>query len=528
MICDYFRNRSVFQHLSQWFWHSVWEFDFNSLLTRFDIVFQNSISIICSLIWLKSFLVSVSINIIIMKFVLFKYDVINKTRNIKQNNESIREYYERINDSFIVEFDYRNKTKNVTLFEEKLVWLTFVIEKWIKEIKSTRLFDYFANKFVKNLFDAYIIAKRKMLKKKRKFRQKKKRKFQKKYQIILQQFQNYVDHDVFYEFSLILKKLSCDLSKISTDDVNSNDIETINEIFVFEFDKWIVVATKKKFFDYINTFANFSKNSLTFDIESISNNSFDWNRCCTVNMKTLNQKIFVLIVIFDAFLKNSFALFFENLKISIAMNISSLKHFMNMNDFAIKTFDSDIAMNTSLKNSSLQHIENSKTLKKNSIHIFYELFSLSAFDLCIDIDFQIYTIDIETFSFDWNRSCNNFIDSRIFSIAICVFVSNVVTICENIDFYEKKQLFCSTRYFFVSTITECITVSNTNFHEKKQFFCFNVDVVVVVENIDAFILIVDLINITMNFVWISFLNFIENVISKSKHKKLSKMKIKRC
>ena len=53
----------------------------------------------------------------------------------------------------------------------------------------------------------------------------------------LQQFQNFVDRDVFYEFSFILKKMSCDLSKINANDVNSNNIETMNEIFAFEFRK---------------------------------------------------------------------------------------------------------------------------------------------------------------------------------------------------------------------------------------------------------------------------------------------------
>ena len=109
-------------------------------------------------------------------------------------------------------------------------------------------------------------------------------------------------------------------------------------------------------------------------------------------MKILNQEIFALVVVFDAFSKNSFALFFENLKISIAMNMPSLKHLMNMNDSDIEIFDSDIAMNAFLKNSSIQQTENSETMKKNSALIFYELSALSAFDLSIDIDFEIYTI----------------------------------------------------------------------------------------------------------------------------------------
>ena len=108
-------------------------------------------------------------------------------------------------------------------------------------------------------------------------------------------------------------------------------------------------------------------------------------------MKILNQKIFALIALYDAFVKNSLV---ENMKISIAMNMSFFKHLMNMNDFDIETFDFDIAMSAFSKNSSIQHIQNSKTLKKNSIFI-YEFSALSVFD-SIDIDFNAYTIDIET------------------------------------------------------------------------------------------------------------------------------------
>ena len=119
------------------------------------------------------------------------------------------------------------------------------------------------------------------------------------------------------------------------------------------------------------------------------------NKACAdsiVDMKILNQEIFALVVVFDAFSKNPSALFLENLKISVAMNMPFLKHLMDMNDLDIEIFDSGIAMNAFLKNSSIQQIENSETMKKDSTFIFYELFALSAFDFSIDIDFEIYTI----------------------------------------------------------------------------------------------------------------------------------------
>ena len=152
---------------------------------------------------------------------------------------------------------------------------------------------------------------------------------------------------VVNESLLILKKTSCDLSKINTNNLNNCDIESIDEILAFEFDKWIVVVAKKKIIDYINTFDETAKNSCAIDIE-VSNNSFDWSRCCTVDdVRILNQKIFALIALYDAFLKN---LFVENIKISIAMIMSSFKHLMNMNDSYIKTFAFDIVMNAFSKN----------------------------------------------------------------------------------------------------------------------------------------------------------------------------------
>ena len=589
-----------------------------------------------------------------MTSILSQYDMINKVRNLEQNKKSIREYYERINNFFIVELDYRNKTKDVTLSEKKLIWLTFVIEKWIKEIKNIKLFDYLANKSVKNLFDAYIIAKRKMLKKKRKFRQKKKRKFQKKYQMILQQFQEFVDRDIVdrdvtriqkshesslilkeqqsilkknnatvnitnivtlaksivsestisqrssFEFStvyesppilkkiscnlleistavvdssdiefiyeilafgsrkwpassatlfensvdessFILEEMSCDWSEISTDIVNSSDIETIDEVFAFGSDKWIVVAAEKKIFDFTSTFANFSKNQSASHIDKnietvVSNNSFDWNRCCTVDMKILNQEIFALIVTYDAFSKNSPASFIENMKISVAMNMSSLKHLTDMNNSAIETFDSDIAMSAFLKNSSIQQIEDPETMKKTSDSIYiYELFALSVFDPSIDINFEIYTIDIEAViqssvaslrsfrdfalrhnSFDWNRCSTNFIGSRT-SVSICTSTSAVTSITSDV----------------ILDSIETVDTVDTDFYEGEQSLCFSVDdivdavcIAVVVEDIDAPTLTAGLVNTTKNSARMSLLGSVVDLAPKSKHKRLPKVKIK--
>ena len=143
----------------------------------------------------------------------------------------------------------------------------------------------------------------------------------------------------------------------------------------------------------------------------------------TVDVKILNQKIFALIVMFDAFSKNSLvSSHVKNIAISIAMNMSSLEHLINENDFAIETFDIDIEMNASLKNSLIQKIENFEISKKNSIYI-YELFALSIFNLNIDIDFDFYIIDIETIKFlvmsfyvKKQTSCKTFCELAVFSV----------------------------------------------------------------------------------------------------------------
>ena len=66
----------------------------------------------------KKFVVKKSV---VMKLVLFQYNIINQMRNIEQNNEFIRKYHDRINNFFIVELNYKNKTKNITFFENELI-----------------------------------------------------------------------------------------------------------------------------------------------------------------------------------------------------------------------------------------------------------------------------------------------------------------------------------------------------------------------------------------------------------------------
>ena len=749
-----------------------------------------------------------------------------------------------INNFFIVELDYRNRTKNVTLSEEELIWLTFVIEKWIKEIKSTKFLNYLVNTSVDNLFHEYTIAKQWLQKKKKRKRQQKKIQITlqqqlrssksyeslfilKKQQSILKKINTVVnittiefmtsksvkwsdfvtssqkslfDISIVYESSSILKKISCNLFEINIDIMNSidiesfddilasdcrkwfvlittlseisvvnkfsfvslqkfsqmqekrsisssrtstsssahiskswltqnwrarssfkvnivdqsssvlkqmscnlseinativniNDIESMNEILasesvkwsasitslqtsllevslvdefssvlkqirfeiseinttivnidiessdeilVFESRNWIVAsAQSEKIFDFTITSHAISKSSFASHIEKNIETEKALNQACVksiVDVKTLNQKIFALIDILDVFSKNSLASYFKNIEIFVAMNISSLEHLINENDVVTETFDSVTEISAHSRNSLIQQIENSKTLKKNSIYI-YEIFALSIFDLnididfdlyiinietikfdtkiqisceiiCelsvlfifdldIDIDFEIYTTNIETKSFDWICFCTSSINRRIFSIStyttsissisICTTVSNVtfdsieiaktvdtvkIEFCEreqffcfidtfistsieisNIEFYERKQSlsFCFVDSF-VSAFINCVVSENIDFYEEKQSFCFSVDdivdvicIVVVVVNIDALTLIADMIKKKKkkkkkNFAWMSFMSlllllfvhlFVEYMIKKMKHKKLSKVKIKK-
>ena len=145
-----------------------------------------------------------------------------------------------------------------------------------------------------------------------------------------------------------------------------------------------------------------------------------------VDVKIQNQKIFVLITLYDTCSKNSFASYFENIEISIAMNMSFLEYFINENNFVIEIFNFDIKLRAFSKNSSLQHIENSKTLKKNYV---YDFFAFFVFEFNIDIDFEIYTID------------SKIIYSNIqFLITLFIsFISSItLQINEKISNYEKK------------------------------------------------------------------------------------------
>ena len=116
----------------------------------------------------------------------------------------------------------------------------------------------------------------------------------------------------------------------------------------------------------------------------------------------------------------------------------------------------------------------------------------------------------------------------MYSVSTFIEISNI----------ERKQ---SLSFCFVdssvSTSVDVISVSeNTHFYKKKQSLCSSVDAIaIVVVNIDALTLIADMIEKKKSFACMSLLNlillfvhlFVEYLISISKHKKLSKMKIKK-
>ena len=106
-----------------------------------------------------------------------------------------------------------------------------------------------------------------------------------------------------------------------------------------------------------------------------------------------------------------------------------LEHFINENNFAIETFDFVTEINTFSKNSLIQHIEHSETLKKNSIYI--EFFAFFAFDFNIDIDFEIYTINSITYS-----NIHSFALFLSFSSSISSITLQIIKTTTN---YKRKQ-----------------------------------------------------------------------------------------
>ena len=735
-----------------------------------------------------------------MRSVLPKYNVIKKARNIKQGSESIQEYYERINNSFIVELGYRDRTEDVTLSEGELIWLAFVIEKWIRGVKSTKLFDYLADKPVDNLFDAYTIAERKLQKEERKRQQKE------EHIRLQQQLQKIVDHDtndvsnvqtqkpyeslsILEEQQAILKEIStavditntetpakptasesvkwamtstslqwsspetsfvnkspsislerpyqtqencsgsssrtpppahiskpwltqnwrarpspkasivdesppvleqmpCNLpeinativdisdtesmaeilasgpvkwsasttglqtplleaslidesppvleqirpeiSEISVAIVDSSDTESTDEVLASGPDKRIAAsAEEKEVFDSTVTLHAISKSPPVLHIEKDIEAVEAPDKACAesiVDVETLNQEVFALAAIFDAFSKNSPASYSEDTEISAAVDISSLEHLTEQDDSTAEAFDSTTATGESLKNPSIQHIEDPETMEKTSKSAFtdsasesayiYKLpalpaFDLSididfdpvkthtkeqipcettcelpafpAFDLSIDIDFEAYTTDTETESFGWSRSCTGSISHCTSSVSTCTSVSDVDSITSivtsidtdvtsinvmNKDFYEGEQLSCFPMYpstgsaslkyttesdpnFYegeqsscsvessVSASIECVISEDTDFYEREQF-CSPVDiddVDVVVTRIDAFILTAGMVKKKKKkeSAWMSLLSsvlllvraLIEYLVTKTKHKGLPKVKIKK-
>ena len=154
------------------------------------------------------------------------------------------------------------------------------------------------------------------------------------------------------------------------------------------------------------------------------------------------------------------------------MNASFLENFTNENNFAIETFDFVIEIDTSSKNSLIQHIEHSKTLKKNSIYI--ELFALSAFDFNIDIDFEIYIIYsiISAITYSSTHSHASFSSFSSFSS----FISSItLQVDETISYHEKKQ----SSTCFVERIDEYdkeiiakIYHAISNYEKKQSSTCF--------------------------------------------------------
>ena len=186
-------------------------------------------------------------------------------------------------------------------------------------------------------------------------------------------------------------------------------------------------------------------------------------------METLNQEVFALAALYDTFSKNSSASYSEDIEISVAVDMLSLKHLINENRSATGAFDSTTAIGASSKNSSIQHIEELETLEKNSIYI-YELSAFSAFDLSIDIDFEIYTINSVTYSSTHSSASSSSLSSSTSPVTMQVV--------EATSGYGREQFStCSADYATTSYGTEQSSTCSadyaiTSYEREQSSTCF--------------------------------------------------------
>ena len=334
----------------------------------------------------------------------------------------------------------------------------------------------------------------------------------------------------------VLEKLPPKIPEINEDIMDSSDtesIESMDEILASGPRKWTIATAEKEVFDSTVTSHAISKSPpvphIEKDIEAVKAP----DKACAesiVDVETLNQEVFALAVIFDAFSKNPSASYTKDIEFPAAMDAPSLEHLTNEDVSATGAFDSDTTIGAPSKNPSMQQTEDSETLEKNSACI-YELPVLPTFDLSIDIDFDFCTIDTETVephtkiqtpcettcelpvlptfdlgididfevyktstetkSFGWSRSCTNSIGRRISSISTCTSVSDVASISSDVtsistvtsidcatttvevtNFCEGEQMLCSWIKPAVSASIEYTTESATNFCEGEQSSCF--------------------------------------------------------
>ena len=284
-------------------------------------------------------------------------------------------------------------------------------------------------------------------------------------------------------------------------------------------------------------------------------------------MEVLNQEVFALAALYDAFLKNPPA---EDMEISVAMDMPSLKHLMDMDGPAIEAFDSGTTLGAHSKNPSMQHTDDPETTEKTSVSAFtdsasdsasiYELPALPAFDLSIDIDFSSYTVDtsviqssvtpprrklqlspfrglaLRNTSFGWSRCCTNPIGRRTSFVSTCTTsVSDVSPITSDVtstgivdtNFCEGEQSSCSVDSPVSASVDVISTSEDTDFYGGEQSSCSTNAVctfVVVVNTHAALTLTVGM--VMKKPAWMSFLGPIEYLAPKSKHKGLPKVKIK--
>ena len=264
----------------------------------------------------------------------------------------------------------------------------------------------------------------------------------------------------------VLEQIPLEISETNATIMDISDTESKKDkVLAFEPSEWIITPNAgREVFDPVSTSIESSKNQpashIKKDIEA------EEVAESIVDMETLDQEVFALVALYDTFLKNSPALYSEDAEISTAVDRLSLEHLTNEDNSATGAFDSATEIVASSKNSSIQQTEHSEALEKDSAHI--ELPALFAFDLSIDIDFEVYTIDSVTYSSTQSPASPSSFSSSTPPVTLQVTEATSV--------YGREQIICFTNTSASTPLISPVAiqaVEETSDYGREQFStCF--------------------------------------------------------